>query len=73
MAIHPRDKGTNNPRLQCSVCGRWKRLHTKRLGRAAQIFYGGCEYSSGGDHLAGDHVDVCDDCCRVQCKKLGGE
>lgn len=74
MAIHPRDKLVHNPRLQCSCCGRWKRLHCKpypSLGgyQAEQTFFGGCAYTDG-DHLAGDHVDVCDDCCHVACQQI---
>jgi hypothetical protein len=74
------DIGAANPRLQCAACGRWMRLHGKRLELvdgavtevAVQRFYGGCTYNNGGDHLAGkiDNNDVCDACCRVECKKL---
>lgn len=32
MAIHPKDKDSANPRLQCSVCKRWMRLYGRRLG-----------------------------------------
>lgn len=79
MAIHPKDIGHTNPRLQCSVCSRWMRLHGKRLEVvgakvtevAFQRFYGGCDYS-GGDHLAGDRTDVCDVCCHAECKRLAG-
>lgn len=71
------DKGSANPRMQCSVCGRWMRLHGKRLGVvngeiveiAFQRFYGGCSYNNG-DHLAGDGGDVCDVCCHRECMKL---
>jgi hypothetical protein len=80
MAIHPKDIGSQNPRLQCSVCHRWMRLHGKRFqvvnGEvrevAVQRFFGGCTFSRG-DHLAGDHVDVCDVCCQTECKRLAGE
>jgi hypothetical protein len=35
-----------------------------------QRFYGSCIYNRGGDHLAGDHADVCDGCCHQECMKL---
>jgi len=77
MAIHPKDRSANNPRLQCSVCGGWMRLHRLQpitsIGgyERTQNFYGGCPYS-GGDHLAGkpEDNDVCDDCCHTECKRL---
>lgn len=79
MPIHPKDNHTENPRLQCSVCKRWMRLHGKRLevvdGKvkelALQRFYGGCDFTEG-DHLAGDRIDVCDVCCHRECKRLAG-
>lgn len=75
------DIGSENPRMQCSVCGRWMRLHGKRLqvvdGKmkevAVQRFFGSCTYSNGGDHLAGDHQDVCHGCCEVECKRIAAE
>jgi hypothetical protein len=71
MTTHPADHHAANPRVQCSVCGQWKRLHcheyTSKGGyKANQTFFGGCAYTRG-DHLAGDHVDVCDDCCHAVC------
>src|SRR5882757_4058219 len=77
MAIHPKDHNAANPRLQCSVCSRWMRLHGKRLevvdGEvkevAVQRFFGGCRYTRG-DHLAGAKIDVCDACCQIECKRL---
>jgi hypothetical protein len=68
--IHPRDLTADNPRLQCVVCGKWKRLRDQRTG--AQRFYGGCVYAHGGDHLArkGTDHDVCEDCCHKKCKEL---
>lgn len=72
MAIHPRDKMSDNPRMQCSVCGKWKRLYTKDRRPPFdlhQTFFGGCTFG-GGDHLAGDHVDVCALCCEIECRKL---
>jgi|HubBroStandDraft_2_1064218.scaffolds.fasta_scaffold425763_2 hypothetical protein len=74
------DQGSANPRMQCSVCGRWMRLHGKRLevinGEitevAVQRFYGGCSYNKG-DHLAGDGGSVCDSCCHRECMKLRAE
>jgi len=74
MAIHPKDRSANNPRLQCSVCGKWRRLHCREyesIGgyKANQNFFGGCPYTKG-DHLAGDKMEVCDSCCHIECKKL---
>lgn len=73
------DQGSSNPRMQCSACGRWMRLHGRRLevvdGKlievAVQRFYGSCNYT-GGDHLAGDRTDVCAKCCNSECKRLAG-
>jgi hypothetical protein len=70
MAIHPKDTGANNPRLQCSVCAKWMRLHGRdENGQAFQRFYGGCGFTMG-DHLAGDKTDVCHECCQTECKRL---
>lgn len=71
------DQGSQNPRMQCSVCGRWMRLHGKRLEAvdgqitevAVQRFYGSCNHT-GGDHLAGDGANVCSACCDAECKRL---
>lgn len=71
------DLGSANPRMQCSVCGRWMRLYGKKLelinGKitetTVQRFYGGCSYNKG-DHLAGDRINVCEDCCHRECMKL---
>ena len=71
------DHGSANPRMQCSACGRWMRLHGKRLEAvkgnvvevAFQRFYGGCAYNNG-DHLAGNGGDVCNVCCHRECMKL---
>lgn len=68
------DKGSANPRLQCGECGRWMRLHGKRLeavdGKvkevAMQRFYGGCE-ATNGDHPCGG--DVCSRCCPTKCRE----
>lgn len=71
------DIGSSNPRLQCVACGRWMRLHGKRMeaidGKvtevAVQRFYGGCSVS-GGDHPFDG--DVCSTCCPTKClEKLG--
>jgi hypothetical protein len=54
-----------NPSMQCSVCGRWKRLHgtDKKSGLAVQRFYPCC--GDGGEY---EHVkNVCDDCCKLKC------
>lgn len=74
------DKGSQNPRMQCSVCGRWMRLHGRRLeavgGKvtevAVQRFFGSCGHNNGGPHLAGDKEDVCHRCCDIECKKASG-
>jgi hypothetical protein len=56
----------NNPSIQCSVCGRWMRLHGKDdQGQAIQRFYGCCEDEVGNHY---DHKkEVCDDCCKEKC------
>lgn len=76
MAIHPSDRLASNPRLQCSCCGKWKRLMGTKIenGHCVQFyrFFGGCGYTNG-DHLAakrGNTNDVCDDCCQRECKRL---
>lgn len=77
--IHPKDKSSYNPRVQCSVCAKWKRLDGKVWSEKNQQFesfsrfFGGCGFNRGNDHLAGDHSDVCDDCCNIECKRLGAE
>lgn len=76
MPIHPKDTCADNPRLQCSVCAKWKRLHGRDPGgKMLYRFFGGCGYNAGNDHLAGRPSadgcnDVCDDCCHVSCKAL---
>jgi hypothetical protein len=75
MTVHPKDRASSNPRIQCSVCGKWKRLHTKDKRPPydlRQTFFGGCSYANG-DHLAGDRIDVCADCCEIECKTLAAE
>lgn len=77
------DIGSTNPRLQCAACGRWMRLHGKRLeavdGKvtevAVQRFYGGCDHNNGGDHLAvkPDNNEVCDRCCQIECKAIAAK
>lgn len=53
-----------NPSLQCSVCGRWMRLHGKdKNGNAVQRFYSCC-----GEHGEFEHLEnVCDECCKKKC------
>lgn len=54
----------NNPSMQCSVCGQWKRLHgTDENGVAIQRFYSCCGKS--GEHV--HEKEVCDDCCKQKC------
>lgn len=70
MAIHPKDKKADNPRIQCSVCGEWKRLFAKSdnpVHGHKQLFFGGCG-ATEGDHTAGDKMDVCEECCLKHCK-----
>lgn len=67
------DKGSQNPRLQCGECGRWMRLHGKRLeavnGKMKEVefqrFHGACE--DGNDHPCGK--DVCAVCCPTKCRE----
>lgn len=76
------DIGQTNPRLQCAACGRWMRLHGKRLevvdGKitevAVQRFYGGCSVTKDDHPFDGD---VCSKCCPDKCRErlpadLGG-
>lgn len=66
------DRGSQNPRLQCGECGRWMRLHGKRMEIvnheikevSIQRFYGSCGVT-GGDHPCG--ADVCHICCPEKC------
>lgn len=77
------DIGSHNPRMQCVACGRWMRLHGKRLevvgGQTVEVsvqrFYGGCEATGGNDHPFDG--DVCSTCCPDKCRQrlptdLGG-
>lgn len=78
MAINERDRNSSNPRLQCSACGQWKRLYTVsyKNGHKAvgdYLFYGGCSWNSGNDHLAGDKSDVCAKCYDIECKRIGAQ
>lgn len=67
------DPKSSNPRMQCGECGRWMRLHGKRLEAvdgvvkevAVQRFYGGCS-ATNGDHPRGG--DVCSTCCPEKCR-----
>ncbi len=59
-------KSMRNPSLQCSVCGKWKRLHGKDpvTGLAIQRFHGSGEVNG----VIHDHEkEVCDDCCQKGC------
>lgn len=73
MDIHPKDKLSLNPRMQCSVCGRWKRMNGWEYhpdGSRTQVQrFCACGYGNG-DHLAGDGVTVCEDCCQTACRKI---
>ncbi len=65
--IHPADTRSSNPRLQCKVCAKWKRLYDRDN---EQLFFGGCAQNGGNDHLAAAGNDVCDECCRTKCAEL---
>ncbi len=81
--IHPRDERSHNPRIQCVVCGKWKRLHTKSPQPPHGLntsYFGGCRYAIDakiGDerHLArrGNDDDVCEVCCHIECKRIAAE
>lgn len=68
------DIGSDNPRIQCGECGRWMRLHGKRMeavgGKLKEVsfqrFHGSCEVTQG-DHPCGQ--DVCAVCCPEKCRK----
>lgn len=72
---HPKDRRSDNPRIQCVVCGKWMRLYKRRSdGGWEQVFWGGCSHRgpNGGTHLAevnGDD-DVCQPCCDTRCKAI---
>lgn len=73
MAIHHADRRSDNPRLQCGCCGKWKRLYGRdEAGNRHYRFYGSCDHT-GGDHLCSktaDVNDVCDECCQIECKRI---
>lgn len=73
VAIHPKDIGSDNPRIQCDCCGKWKRLHTKKNMPpfdVRQSFMGGCSVDGQDDHTAaGKSQDICNECCVTYCKK----
>jgi hypothetical protein len=79
MGIHPKDLHSDNPRMQCVVCAKWKRMLVNdpdHPGYQKQVFYGGCDHAilsgRGDTHLAakGDDDYVCQDCCGVECKRI---
>lgn len=72
MATHPADARAENPRVQCSVCGKWRRQYLSKAemspgGYERTSMFFACSYTDG-DHLAGDRIDVCDDCCHTHCR-----
>jgi hypothetical protein len=73
MPVHPKDHASHNPRMQCTVCKRWMRMNswiTEASGRREQFQrFCACGYGNG-DHLAGDGVEVCQDCCQTKCREL---
>ena len=65
-------RGQRNPSMQCSLCGRWMRLHGRNAdGTALQRFYGSCAVTLG-DHPNGS-ASVCDECCREKCAGLAAK
>lgn len=78
--IHPKDKRTSNPRIQCVVCAKWMRLNGRdEQGNFIQRFFGGCSFAKDhGTHLAGKYEkngdliddDVCEECCQKECKRM---
>lgn len=54
----------SNPRIQCSVCGQWKRLtRTNGPDAGMQTFYPCC-----GDNGQYEHAKpVCYECCKKNC------
>lgn len=57
-------KSEGNPSIQCSVCGKWRRLHgTNETGIAIQRFYSCC--GENGEHV--HEKEVCDECCKKKC------
>lgn len=63
--IHPSDTKSANPRLQCAVCAKWKRLYDRD---DEQLFFGGCEHNDGNDHVC-SQGEVCNECCDRECIK----
>lgn len=54
----------SNPSFQCSVCGKWKRLHGRDdKGHAIQRFYSCCGENGEYEHMR----QVCTDCCPDKC------
>lgn len=75
MGIHPKDQMSDNPRMQCVVCAKWKRLYCDEpYGpyNYTQMFFGGCSFCDGGEHLASKNGDtyVCQPCCERECKRI---
>lgn len=53
----------DNPSLQCTNCGRWKRLYgIDEHGNGIQRFYGGCPLEEKGGEPHNDLI--CEDCCK---------
>lgn len=65
--IHNKDKSSYaaNPRMQCSVCGRWKRLYGEDFenGGLYERFYAACGQNGEYEHVE----NVCHDCCLDKC------
>lgn len=72
MGVHPKDINAANPRMQCSVCGKWKRLDGVEIRNGKRVMFSrfhACGYGNG-DHLAGDHGTVCEECCQTACREI---
>ena len=64
MTVLDKDKGSDNPRIQCGECGQWKRLHGMKDGKEFSRFHGCCDVTRA-DHPCGS--EVCSECCPVKC------
>lgn len=72
MPRHPKDRNSFNPRVQCSCCKKWMRESSwiERADGSREQFQRFCACGYGnGDHLVGDAVDVCQDCCQSKCRE----
>lgn len=70
IASGVRRQSQENPSLQCSICGQWKRLFGKdKDGFHVQRFFGGCDLTTDREYI--EHSpDVCAECCKEHHRKL---